>query len=95
MNDEIITLIDEIDAETEERLDVFATIWGIGQKEFFAAAQEGFKPDFKITIWQSDYDGQAIVELNNRRYSVYRTYPLTDGHIELYLTSKVGVCYEK
>lgn len=91
MGDEIITLIAEVDAETEERLDIFGTVESVGQKEFFAAAQVGFKADFKATVWKSDYDGQAIVELNNERYSVYRTYRLNDGHIELYLSSKVGV----
>ena len=91
MGDEIITLIAEVDAETEERFDVFGTVESVGQKEFFAAAQQDFKADFKITVWKSDYDGQAIAELNGARYSVYRTYLLKDGHIELYLASKVGV----
>lgn len=91
MSDEIITLIAEIDAETEEKLDIFGTVESVGQREFFAAAQAGFKAEFKITVWASDYDGQAIVEFNNKRYGVYRTYLLSDGHIELYLTSKVGV----
>lgn len=91
MSDEIITLIAEIDAETEEKLDIFGTVESVGQREFFAAAQAGFKAEFKITVWVSDYDGQAIVEFNNKRYGVYRTYLLNDGHIELYLTSKVGV----
>ena len=91
MNDEIVTLICEIDAETEERQEVFAKAESIGQKEFFAAAQTGFKAEFKMTVWQSDYEGQNIVELNNQRYSVYRTYLRSDEHIELYLTSKVGV----
>lgn len=91
MNDEIITLISEIDAETEERQEAFATVEGIGQKEFFAASQAGFKAEYKITIWQSDYDGQNIVEFDSQRYSVYRKYPRADGKIELYLTSKIGV----
>lgn len=91
MGDEILTLIAEVDAENEERLDVFGTVESVGQKEFFAAAQSGFKAEHKITVWQSDYDGQSIVELNNERYSVYRTFRLKDGHIELYLASKVGV----
>lgn len=91
MHDEIVTLIAEINEVAEEKFDVFATIGGIGQKEFFAASQTGLKPDFKITIWQSDYEGQTIVEMNNMRYSVYRTYPLRGGRIELYLTSRIGV----
>ena len=91
MSDEIVTLVAEIDAETEEKLEVFATVEGIGQKEFFAAAQAGFKAEFKISVWRSDYDGQSLVEYGGQRYSVYRTYPRPDDHIELYLTSKVGV----
>ena len=62
MSDEIITLIAEIDAETEEKLDIFGTVESVGQREFFAAAQAGFKAEFKITVWVSDYDGQANIK---------------------------------
>lgn len=91
MNDEIVTLVCEIDAEIEETQEVFATVEGIGQQEFFAAAQAGFKAEYKITVWQSDYEGQNIVEFNNQRYSVYRKYPRSDEKIELYLSTKIGV----
>lgn len=91
MGDGIVTLIIAVDEGNEERQEVFATVESVGQKEFFAAAQTGFKAEYKITVWQSDYEGQNIVELNNQRYSVYRTYLRNDEHIELYLTSKVGV----
>ena len=93
--DTLITLVAEVDAETLERTEVFATIESIGQKEFFAAAQVGFKAEYKATVWGSDYEGQTIVEFKEygqiRRFSVYRKYPRSDEKIELYLSNEIGV----
>ena len=91
MGDEIVTLVWPLSREQEERTDAFARIESVGQSEFFAAAQNGLKPQFKATLWEHDYDGQPIVILGGRRYSVYRTYIRTDQKIELYLSEKIGV----
>lgn len=92
MNDVgIITLIAKLDAETEEPQDIFAKIESVSQKEFFTAAQTGFKAELKVTIWQSDYENQPIVEIDKQRYSVYRRYMRSDEKVELYLSSKAGL----
>ena len=92
MNDVgVVTLICKVDESTEERQEVFAKIESVSQSEFFSAAQTGYKSEFKVTIWQSDYEEQPFVEINERRYSVYRRFMRSDEKVELYLTSKVGV----
>ena len=45
MRDDIITLVWPLDAAQEEKTDVFATIGSVGQREFFSAAQSGFKAE--------------------------------------------------
>lgn len=94
-SDCIVTLIADIDDQTRERKELFASVESVGQKEFFAAAQTGFKAECKISIWQSEYEGQEIVEMplhgRMRRLFVYRTYERDDERVELYLTGKVGV----
>lgn len=91
MYDDIVTLVWPIDGENEEKTDIFAQIESIGQKEFFAAAETGLKPEYKISVWADDYTGQPIVIVGGKRYSVYRTYLRADRKIELYLSEKAGV----
>ena len=82
MSDDIITLVWPLSGGQEDKTDVFGRIESVGQSEFFAAAQNGLKPQ---------YNDQPIVIVNDKRYSVYRTYNRTDQKIELYLDGKIGV----
>ena len=49
MYDDIVILVHEIDDETTEEKEVFATVESVGQNEFFSAAQAGLKAEFKIS----------------------------------------------
>ncbi len=99
MRDEIISLIstsivaDDIGNQIEQEVskEVFCTIESISQAEYFSASQSGLKSQFKVTIFEFDYNGATIVDYNSKRYSVYRTYLRNDERIELYLASKAGV----
>lgn len=91
MYDDIVTLVWQTEAKTEERTDVFAKIESVGRAEFFAGAETGLKPEYKISLWLSDYDGQPIAIIRGKRYSVYRTYVRDDQKIELYVSDKAGV----
>ncbi len=96
MNEDIIaTLIFEVSETEEEKTSVFATKKSVSQKEFFDAAQVGFKSECVLEVWQSEYEGQELCEIpfhgENKRFRIYRTYDRADGKTELYLTSKVGV----
>lgn len=90
MRDEIVILIWPLDEKTDEETEVFASIESVGHKEFFAAAQSGYKALYKIAVWDSEYDGQPYVRIGENKYSVYRTYKRTDDKMELFVTDKIG-----
>lgn len=75
---------------TETIKTVFCEIQSISQNEFFKAGQSGLKPQYKILIWGFEYSGEIAIELDGKKYSVYRTFLRNDEKIELYLTEKVG-----
>ena len=95
MFDDIVTLVWPTEGKDEETTDVFAQIESISQKEFFAGAETGLKPEYKVSVWADDYDGQPIVVIRGKRYPVYRTYMRQDQKIELYLSDKAGVRHGK
>lgn len=75
---------------TEQSTDVYADITSISQSEFMQAGQIGLKPDLRFDIWETEYNGETILEYNSIRYSIYRTYMKTNGRIELYTEKRVG-----
>lgn len=91
MRDDIVTLVWPLEAAPEEKTDVFATIRSVGQREFFSAAQSGFKAEKKIEVRVEDYNNQPFAIVDGKRYAVYRTFERDDQKIELYLGQKIGV----
>ena len=93
----LITLItstvayDDIGVATtkETRRKAYAQLSSIGQSEYWSsAAQHDVKPEGRATIFYFDYDDETEVEIENVRYSVYRSY--RDGdRLTLYLQRKV------
>jgi len=75
---------------TEKTKDVFCNVASVSQSEWFQGGQAGLKPEYKITMFAPDYDGQRIVKLNDVKYGVYRTYLRDDELLELYLERMVG-----
>lgn len=74
---------------TESKKTVYCEVASITQTEFYAAANTEIQPDFKFTVFFGDYDGQVVVEYNNVRYTIYRTYRAGD-YMELYAERKIG-----
>ena len=71
--------------------DVFANKLSIKSKEHYDAAQIGLKPEIGFAVRVEDYDGQVVVEWNDVRYYVFRTFDnLKDSTVELYLTKNLG-----
>lgn len=96
---EIIVLIGKGECCTDEngnekfknnRRGAYGAIKSVGQREFVAASQIGFKPEIMVEIWSFEYSGEEEVILGNKRYSIYRTYQKGD-RLELYLTRRSGV----
>ena len=94
----VITLIDvsyttdaigqKISVETERT--VFANVQSVTRNEWVDAGNRGFKPEWRVTMFSPDYEGEGIVKMNGIRYSIYRTYIRQDEQIELYLERRPG-----
>jgi SPP1 family predicted phage head-tail adaptor len=76
----------------EAESEVFAQVSSVDRGEFFAAGEQGFRPEYRFTVFAGDYHEESTCEYNGTRYAIYRTYhiPGTD-YIELYVQRKVGV----
>lgn len=79
------------DIATESSKLVFCNIGSISGEEFLRAGQLGLKPSYKVTMFKYDYSEEKIVEIDSKRYQVYRTYEARNDMIELYLEERAGV----
>ena len=69
---------------------VFCQVDSVTRAEFFDAGRNGLNPEFRMTMFRWDYDGQRLLEYNGQTYSVYRTYFARDDTVELYVERKGG-----
>ena len=74
---------------TETGKTVYCEVDSITQTEFYAAANTEIQPDHKFTVFFGDYDGQVVIDYQDERYTVYRTYRAGD-YMELYAERKIG-----
>lgn len=77
--------------QTETKKTVYANVRSVSSSEWFSGGQNGLKPQYQVNMFKYDYSGELIVEYNNQRYSVYRTYEHNNDIIELYLEKKAGI----
>lgn len=70
---------------------VFAEITSAQQSEFFQASAAGMAAEGKALVWAFEYHGETILELDNVRYAIYRTYIVPGSKkIELHYGQQVG-----
>lgn len=69
---------------------VYCSKSNVSADEFFEGGRNGLNPSLRITLYSFEYNKEQIVEIDNVKYSVYRTYQIDDDHIELYLELKKG-----
>lgn len=91
---EVTTAKDEIN-QIVERLrttnTVFADISSVTQAEFFSGGRLGLQPSLKAVIYDFEYNGEKIVKVNGKLYSVYRTFYVNGAdRVELYLEERGG-----
>ena len=79
-----------IEVITETERTVFAEVESISQSEFFAARDTELNPECRFRIFLGDYKDEEILEYQDKRYAIYRTYRSGD-YMELYAERKVGV----
>lgn len=83
--------LNQVVEKTRTKKTVFAEIGSVSQTEFFSAGRLGFQPSLKATIYDFEYDQEAIVKYNDNLYSVYRIYYVNGtDKVELYLEERSG-----
>lgn len=76
----------------EEEIEILCHIESVGQREFFSAGQNGINSDLKIVTQAVNYNNEQIIEYNNQRYGIYRTFRRNESdEIELYCEWKGGI----
>lgn len=70
--------------------DVFAQVDSVTRAEFFEGGRNGLNPEYRMTMFSGDYDGQKMLIYNGNTYSIYRTYLNRTDTIELYVERKGG-----
>ena len=77
--------------KTKTEKDVYCSVDSVTRAEFFEGGRNGFNPEYRITMFFGDYDGEEEVVYNGKAYGVYRTYKGKTDEIELYVERKGGV----
>lgn len=68
---------------------IFARVRSVSLNEWSQASQLGLSASYEAIVWSNEYHGEKVIEIEDRRYHVYRTYS-TGDRIELYLEEMVG-----
>lgn len=75
---------------TKERR-VFCDVRSVSRAEWSDAGRVGLNPEYQITMFFGDYEGEDTLIYNGKAYGVYRTYRAKTDTIELYVEKKGGV----
>ena len=76
--------------ETQTARDVFCQVDSVTRAEFFEGGRNGLNPEFRMTMFFGDYDGERELLYKGKAYSVYRTYQGRNDTLELYVERKGG-----
>lgn len=69
---------------------VYADVRSTGRREWQAAREQGLNPELEATMFGPDYEGETIVEIEGKQFTVYRTYQGRNDELTLYLERQVG-----
>ena len=75
---------------TDTPRQVFGQITSVSADEFFEGGRNGFKPEYRITMFAYDYQDERRCLIGGTEYSVYRVYRGRTDKIELYLEKRAG-----
>ena len=63
----------------------------VTQQEWFMAARKGLNAEGMVKLRDlADYNKESVIEIDDVKYSIYRTFLTDDGGIELYYRKKAG-----
>lgn len=68
----------------------FCQVDSVTRAEFFDGGRNGLNPEYRMTMFFGDYNGEKLLSYNGQTYSVYRTYQGKNDTIELYVERKGG-----
>lgn len=69
---------------------VFAQVDSVSRAEFFDGGRNGLNPEFRMTLFFGDYQGERLLRYNGQTYAVYRTYHGRTDELELYVERQGG-----
>lgn len=76
---------------TKTERQVFCSVDSVTREEFFEGGRNGLNPEYRMTMFFADYNGETEVVYNGVAYGVYRTYHAKTDELELYVERKGGV----
>lgn len=76
--------------ETITERTVYGQVGSVSASEFFAGGQAGFKPEYRVTMFAPDYEGEDSCRIGDETFTIYRTYLARTDVIELYLERRAG-----
>lgn len=62
---------------------------GVSQNEFYKSMKAGMQASASLDIWDVDYEGETIVEVNGKRYEVIRAFNSTEDVKTLILSEVI------
>lgn len=95
---DVITLIAETKTQdaygvwrvSETERTVFCNVASVTANEFFEGGRNGLNPQYRMTMFNGDYEGERILEYSGARYAIYRTYLAKNDQLELYVERQGG-----
>lgn len=69
---------------------VFCQVESVTRAEFFEGGRNGLNPEFRMSMFSGDYNGERLLMYNGNTYSIYRTFIAKNDIIELYVERKGG-----
>lgn len=76
---------------TETARELIAEVRSCSMSEFMSGRQSGITPAYVFRVSMFAYNGEKVLELDGKRYSIYRTYESDSNEIELYTEAELGV----
>ena len=73
-----------------EPREVMCQVDSVSRNEFFEGGRNGLNPEYVFKVFFADYEDERVVEYQNKRYSIYRTYLGRNDMMELYAERKGG-----
>ncbi len=70
--------------------DVFCQVDSVTRAEFFEGGRNGLNPQFRVTMFSGDYNGEPMLVYKGNSYGVYRTFYGRNDTIEVYVERKGG-----